>query len=316
MGIQDPIKKILIYLIPLSALVMIGLHVYLHQTSNNIAQETTLESSASNKIITDKNIYKRYLLLKRTGLSPTLSDKSKASSNASNEANNLSDQNDDIAKIRAIKLEKDLSDQRIQGMETNATNTLRDRIFEVNYELFKALNLTPEELTELLDILIVRQEEFHFIYSKWKEAPSEDEYKKAYKGVIEEYGLKAKQILDTDEFKIYQQYSDTGNERDQCMKFLSNSDVRLDESQQRDLIEAMHEAVKEIDLEWVGVHYFVTVSAFNKGELNERAINNLDSIDQAYINASKNRLSPSQAELFAAYIKENHDKTVRLILRQ
>lgn len=75
----------------------------------------------------------------------------------------------------------------------------------------------------------------------------------------------------------------------------------------------MHEEVKRIGLDWINFNYFNQVSSFNNDELNEQAINYLDRIHEAYINASKNILSASQADLLDACLKKERDSIVKAI---
>jgi hypothetical protein len=290
---------------------MIGLFILPHQNSTNSKQATHPEPSVSNGTVAKKTIDKESLPLKSTSLVSASSNKSTES--PSSKTNDPKDQNDANAIDIVERQEKYLSDQRTKTKESKGTSSLRDEFFEEYHELFEILNLTPKKTTELLDILIVKGTAQASIHHKWKEIPSGDEYEQAYKDIAEEYDLKAKQTLDTNEFKTYKQFEETELERIQVSSFISDPEVHLGEGQKQELIDAMHEEVKAKGLEWINIDYIASVTSFNNDGLNKRAANNYDRIFEAYINASKSVLSPSQSELFSRHIKNAQNTIVRMI---
>lgn len=221
----------------------------------------------------------------------------------------------DNEEARKAELRKnDLERQRKYHEDPSYKNITRNVINSQYSDLFEILNLSPERLEELKDILVDNQLASSDFYMEMRNAiPSEEkrtELKERQKSLNEESDLKLKEFLGNEDYEKFRRYQETWGEKYNVENFVEslNKDEKLTETQQQMLIDAMHEEVKHIsEINNEEERFLFPSEQYEEKEL-ERSINEYARSHEAYINAANNILSASQMEQFKEYLKKEREE--------
>lgn len=198
-----------------------------------------------------------------------------------------------------------------------------------NALLFKKLNLSLEEQETIKEILADKQ----IALMKYSmeaalirinqdgtdSAQSEEtrrEIEKLYNDIQDEYNTKISSLLGTESFEKYQAFEEKSSERYWVTGFTESldSDEGLTEDQQNYLIDSMYEQAQKIRSELDNeAEDKDAPSEISKEENIARIMKRRDLLNEAFVEASRDILSPSQVEQFRAYLKQQRDEAEAMI---
>ena len=306
------IKYFSIVLVCLSAIALISLNIYNRQQNKKIFQNGNHSISASAEPVDNAQ-------------SGSQNPDKNRTQNRFKDLNNQSTITEEDLNINdADSLWNLLASQQNKNInESSLVRWMRDQCYNQFSDLFIELNLPSEKQEKILDILIVKSKALSLVSDRWRDGiPSETEFKQLYQDTIRQYDQEVSQLLSEDDYEKYQYYMDTEDARYSVNRFINiprsdeplteneTSDEPLTEDNKEALIDAIYKETKEAGLEDWETEYYLLPSSFKNEENMDRTMKYFDRISEAYINASKNILSPLQAEQFEAIIKKNIETTV------
>jgi hypothetical protein len=216
---------------------------------------------------------------------------------------------EDLANIKGVDEERqEFVEMERKAWENpavmNRMRRERENLLNKNYgDLFRRLGLPDEKLQELKSLMVDTQ------LQGWQNAvngsdPSlTDEDRKELQQQAEdqqvEYEKQMGELLGAENYEIYNAYEERSQERfilTNEMQRLS-ADLGLSEEKEHELIDAMYEARKAVDVE-----YGINIAGATPGSV-ERMNQSLDTFN-GYIESGRRVLSGSQAEQFETRMNE------------
>jgi hypothetical protein len=330
------IKKIVVVLLCIAALVSISVNAYQFQQIKKLSQvgdKTSLDKKTRPDITLEEKPLETQTakqfpdpsLLKSQLVNYETDDLKEQIAEAKEELTmvnkKLSDDAAKTAEEKKARLEQQNKIQKISkiyqedpSFKKMRRNAYKSSLNSQYADLFKRLNLTAEKLDKFKDLLadeIAAQQEV------WTQAgidgsktPSEEqqeELSKRSQALNKEYESKKSDLLGKDGYAEYQAYNETAGERYAVNRFIesNSSNEKLTGDQKEDLIEAMHEEVKDVRFEFVTSE---TPSSISQKESMARQLDFQARRDDAYTKAAKGILSASQYEQLETYLKKQRDQ--------
>lgn len=241
----------------------------------------------------------------------------------------LSDEQSRKADLLRSQIELEKKQLEDPGSKKMLRETIKALSDGNNALLFKKLNLSQEDMEKLKEILVDKQIEL-MEYSMEAQLRSIDldetdvtqseeireEIEKLYNDIQDEYNTKISDLLGNESFQKYQAFEERSSERYWVTGFTESldSDEGLTEDQQDRLIDSMYEQAQNIRSEFNNEEDKKDASSeINKEENIARIMKRRDLLNEAFVEASRDILSPSQVEQFRAYLKQQRDEAEAMI---
>ena len=327
MEYKTKFNRIVIGLMCILALALICFNIYqrrqIKKVAQIISQETSFDNGAADNTLGTMSSRSK-------GTDQTPAPGSGEGQSGSNEGDDLTYQLE-AAKEELEMVNKQLADEESKKAESKKAEqelqkkyredpTYRKRMrSSLNFQygdLFKGLNLSPEELEKFKDILVDNQMEYSEFYSELESVtPSEekrDEFAQRQKDLHEDHEAKIKEFLGSKDYEYYQEYQETWYPKYRVASFMEtlSSDDKLSEAQHQKLIEAIMVEIKNISDYLISEedNKFLFPSERYNEESIAHTLDQMTQIDEAYVNAAQDILSPSQIEQYRAYLKQRYDQ--------
>jgi hypothetical protein len=182
-------------------------------------------------------------------------------------------------------------------------------------DLFKELNLPSEKLEKFKDILVDQMIAQQNIFSDFGDTTNlskaqQEEINQRFQALEKEYDAKKSELLGNDGYEKYQSYTERSGERYYVNNFIGSlgSDEKLTDAQKTQLIDSIHDEVKNVSYERITDDN----SESSSNRYDEKSIalmlKNEEKRDEAYLKAAQNILSASQLEKFKTSLKQERDK--------
>lgn len=323
-------KNLAVFLICLSAIALIGLNIYQHQqikrysqdVNHKTSQETSVdvgstggEVSGSDKGV-QKGDTKRITVAgveKNTSIDEV--DELEYQLEAAEEELDMVHEQlaeDEAKKAEQKKLQKEL--QKRYRENPSYRNSMKN-FFDRQYaDLFKKLNLSQEKLEEFKDLMVEENMAQQDIYLEFDDTTNlskeeREELGQRYQALHEEYESKKEDLLEGDDYEIYQAYTESQMERYNVNSYMATlgSDEKLTETQKEELVEAMHEARKDIVYERIDNDSEDSSNMYSEENM-AMMLKNEELRHEAYLNAAGSILSASQLEKFKTYLQQDRDQ--------
>jgi hypothetical protein len=316
------IKKIYLVFICLSADALIVFNFYQHQKIIRLSHGENPQVSAMNESKVTKPPEN-----KDAAQSSALPEEKKGTSNndfddlkyqvgaAQEELDMVNKQLSDET-ARKAELRKNEIESFKKGLkDPSYKNNLRKTLDSSFADLFKDMNLSPEKLEKVKDLLVDQQMIFGELMMEMETiTPSEAEKKRdKIRQRVEEYNKenerKISEFLGKNDYEKYKQYTESWGERRSVTGFIKSlgSDGNLTGDQQQKLIDAMFESRKSVEYENREDGFRFPSEMYDE-EYIARRMNYESRKDEAYIRAAQNILTSSHTEQFKAYLKKQHDE--------
>jgi hypothetical protein len=322
-------KKIFIVLACLLIAALIGFIIYQHQQIKKLSQGVNSENIADNEsagkkapvqgdITQNSPTQNNIPATKEKGLSDS-DDLGYQLNAAEEELDSANKQFSDEAAKKAENAENmmDLQKKMLQdpANQKMLRNTYRGQLDSLYGALYKELNLAPEKLDQLKELLTDQvMSTMDISLETLGMAPSEEKRKELQQRSEElkkENDAKISALLGDQDFKTYESHRDTLQERQIVSGFTESlgSGDKLTEAQQDMLIDSIYKERKNVYAQQGYAEEKVTFLS----EINDEGIAKMmemnDRTDDGYIKGAGATLSASQMEQFKAYLKQRRDMT-------
>jgi len=331
------IFKIIAYIsIGLSILVIIGLTLLQQWQINKLKQG--IDSEVSSEIGTSSNTADRAIEANQqitdqtaNGPSPDTSETDDLDARLNETENKLdsaykqlSEQTDKNAEN--AKNEREFYKKMTQNPSFKAG--IRESMKNTNETLygplFKALDLSPEKLEKLKDLLADYQADIIVISQGILSVSTQEEgteLQKRYDNTLDAYKTKFNELLGNADYKKYQAYQDRLNERYVVSMFMEtlSSDEKLTENQQQGLIESLYkereDVYSELDYDPKKLEAFI----FMNDDSIARRMKATEEIHSRALENAEGFLSASQYEQLKNYLKQQREieeESLKLAVQQ
>jgi len=315
-------RNILFSLLYLLVLVLIGFSVYQHLQLKKLSRAMNYESNVTNESpnieASDIDRVAQNNTPQSTPPEGSLKDSNKIDFNDIEERLEATEEkldtahqklSDELSKLAEIKKKEE---EYLKQMSADSKKRDQDRFISnlhIEYgPLFKELNLSPNKLNALKQLLIDKRAEsidisVETIDGMYWTTMSDNPIK------AEEYNEKIRQFLGNADYEKYITYEESSRERYWVNQFIKSGSTgeTLTEDQQQALIKSMYKNRENIkaELENYGT------PADSPYEMDDEQITmrmkRTERIDEVYVEAVKIILSAPQTEQFEKYLKERRD---------
>lgn len=320
-------KKITLGLICLSVLVLIGLSIYQHFLLRNLSpvenSEMALnEDTSGNPPSISVDIAQQYpgentpplsaeLKQSYTGDIEALEEQLEETEEELDEAHQqLADEAERKKELR----QKELELQKQYASDPNFRSYVRASIANQYADIFKELNLSPEDLERLKDLITDQQMGYYEISMDAQSASSEDEktaLQKRMDELKEKEETELRELLGNDDYEKYTRYTERSNERSAVSSFaesLSSEDTLTDD-QKQDLVDLMYKEREDVFSETsFDSSSIATITSEMNEEGIEKRINRTKEIDERSLQKAGRILNDSQLEEFKKYLENRRER--------
>lgn len=197
------------------------------------------------------------------------------------------------------------------------------KYYETEYkEIIAELDLSPERLERLKEIWF---DKFSGSYETYLEkegviTPSEEkraELEQRYREINEAYESDLRALLGEDDYERYKGYEDRAGERMYLKEFLRTIDSTdgLSEEAQKRLVESMHEQTMTIDSGYDNDEVLFSSERYDDDAI-ARYVDYMSRIDEAYVRAAQDIMSPSQVVQFREHLEKRRQSYESYMKRQ
>ena len=313
MDTKKIIRNITIIFISLSFLLSICLNIYQHQQINKLTQ-VTISGSLAIDDSTDNGL---------SGKDDAVQGKGDQASSTG--AGGIKTKTDNavidelIYQLNAAEEELDYAWKQLSDAQTENNRytlqfetSLRDSIDDEYGDLFRELDLSPDELESFKDILLdnrIAQRDFY--RELYGATPSEEkrlELEQLRQDIEDDEENKIIESLGIGVYEEYKAYKDASDEINEVRSFAASlgSDDRLTETQQKALIEAMRKEPIYSESDSDNAKILFPSEIYTENNIAE-ILSMHKSYNEAFIKAAQGILSPSQLVLLKGYLNKRHD---------
>jgi hypothetical protein len=322
---QTMSKKITVGLIGLVILVLLGYIFYLQQQIKQLSQGVNSETVANNNLKESNTSGQNETVHKNVNLAVKGKSANKNDADELNYQLDASEEELDMANKQltdeqkkkaefaknAIELQKKmLQDPATKKMYRDSIKAMLDSTYGA---LFKELNLSPEKLEKLKELLVDQQMAALDINQEMMSTTPSEENKKElqqrFEDLKEDNDAKLSELLGNGNFEKYATYRDRLSERQLVSNFMQSlgTNDKLTETQQQTLVESMYQERKNIFSE----KGYDEKTMVLPSDMDEQGIAKLlertDYTFNGYIKSSNATLSAAQTEQFKTYLKQQRD---------
>jgi hypothetical protein len=322
------IKKIVIAIICLSLPMLICLNVYQRRQIIKSLNKVVPEISANKVPVATALRLKETPADQKTAQSTNIDVKGKIPGNkeiddlkyqleaAQEELTSVNKQlaDEEGKKAEQKKAQKELQKRYIKD-SSSRKNLIKNSLGIEYGDLFKELNLPSEKLEKFKDILVDQMTAQQNIFSDFEDITNfskaqQEEINQRFQVIEKEYDAKKSELLGHDGYEKYQAYTERSAERYYVNNFLGSlgSDEKLTDIQKAQLIDSMHDEVKNVIYESISDDNSESSSNMYDEKRIAQALKNIERRDEEYFKAAQNILSASQLEKFKASLKQERDK--------
>jgi len=322
------IKKIVIAIICLSLPVLICLNVYQRRQIIKSLNVAVPETSA-NKVPTATALpVKEIPVDQKAAQASNIAVKNKTSRNKDVDDLNyqlnaaqeeLASVNKQLADEETRKAELKKSQMELQKRYVKNSSSMKNSMKKslgIEYEdFFKGLNLSSEKFEMFKDILVDEMMARQNIFADLGDTNNlskeqQEEINQRFQSIEMEYDAKKSELLGNDGYKKYQAYMGRSGERYYVNNFIGSlgSDEKLTDVQKTQLIDAMHDEVKNITYEMISYENSESSSNMYTEKRIAQMLKNEEKRDDVYLKAAQNILTASQLEKFETSLKQQRDK--------
>jgi hypothetical protein len=322
------IKNIFIAIICLSLPVLICLNVYQRRQIIKSLNVAVLETSAHKVPTATAPKVKENPVDQKAAQVSNIAVKSKTSGN--NDVDDLNYQlnaaqeelalvNKQLADEETRKAEQKKAQMELQKRyvinSSSMKNSMRKSLGIEYEDLFKVLNLSSEKFEKFKDILVDEMMARQNIFADLGDTnnPSkeqQEEINQRFQAIDREYDAKKSELLGNDGYEKYQAYTERSGERYYVNNFIGSlgSDEKLTDVQKTQLIDAIHDEVKNITYEMISDENSESSSNMYTEKRIAQVLKNAEKRHEAYLKAAQNILTASQLEKFKASLKQERDR--------
>jgi hypothetical protein len=321
---KNIIKYIAVGVVCLVVLALIGLSIAQHQKFKELSRKDSSKMSA-NEFTTgatstgiqseQKNITKTIALTDK-GKSANKDDADSLKEQLTSTEQELDTANNKLSAEISRKAElkkKELELQKQFANDPSMKKYMRASLDTQYGSIFKELNLSPEKIEKLKDLLVdhmMAQSALspEIINASTKEQKTE--LQKRYDVLIDEKESKIKELLGNTDYEKYQEFNEKATTRAIINSFKEtlSSDNQLTKGQEKDLTDVMYKEQMKVFSE-MGYDPRKTIefrSDIKEGKVDGQ-LKNMEKIQSRSIENSKGILSDSQLEQFKNYLKNQRE---------
>jgi len=314
------IKKVILGLVCLLVAVLIGFSIYQNQQLkklDNKANSGSVAGNGSGNVVSESR-----------GTSDTAPQTGQQKERNANDVNALKTQLDTTEKeldsankklsdeiSRKAELKKKEIELRKQFIKDPAYKNSMKTYLDTQYaDIFKELNLSPEKLDKLKDLIVEYQMTFSDINLDSYSAHTDEEkaaLRKHAESIYSDNQSKLKDLLGNTDYQKYYDYHERGDARSTVNGFMDslNTDEKLSKDQEKALIETLYKEQSKVFSE-IGYDPNKSVefiSDIKAGKIDGK-VKNIEKIFSRSIENTNSILTASQLEQFKKYLKEYHEQ--------
>jgi hypothetical protein len=229
----------------------------------------------------------------------------------------LSVVNEQLAASEAKKAERKKLEKEYQEKhwDNGANRNTMNMVYDMQYgELFKELDLSPEETGRIKDLLYEEDIALQVLLLEYGDTSNLtvkqlEEIRQRNREIHEDLESNIETLLGESDYAAYRTFMATRNERDRIDEFSEYLDPNesLTGAQKKSLVEAMHEAVKQVEYEKSEDVASGQLQFYDEENIT-RVLSNYSRTNDAYLKAAAGMLSASQLKQFKAHLEEETER--------
>jgi hypothetical protein len=314
------IKKIILGLVSLSVAVLIGFSIYQSQQLkklDNGADSGSIAGNGSGNVVPESKGTSDTALPAVQQKERNVNDVDDLKKQLDSTEKELDSANkklsDEISRKAELK-KKEIELQKQFMKDPSYKNSMKNYLDTAYSEIFKELNLSPEKLDKLKDLIVEYQMTFSDINLDSYTASTDEEKATLKKRAEENYNenqSKLKDLLGNTDYQKYYDYNERGDARSTVNGFMDSlsTDEKLTKDQEKALIETMYKEQSKVFSE-IGYDPNKSVefiSDIKAGKIDGK-VKNVEKIFSRSIENVNSILTESQVEQFKKYLKEYHEQ--------